>query len=257
MRRLERKSKSCLGRRNYILRKVNGDFGCLQEVNAQEALNTAFRREVMTNYLQFFNFNAQAFKASDFYKRRKDNPIGSGNFNMPLGSGRVDSYGQGCFYGNHREGSAGIYCQLADSSQLVMRKLGFREDNSVSNIKVIFTHTYGIFLKLECRCEAFGKPVFRIFHEGKPFSIFYRQQLMVDLVTVRAVEKEFSRDGSSAGLIHFIYLNEQPLSVEPFFDRFNFLRTHFITSLKGYHKGSKKQGFLVQKNVPVPTFGGI
>jgi len=206
--------------------KIKENLEVFEKVETQKALNAAFRRKVMADYLQIFNLNSQAFKRRDSNERGKDHSVSSSNFNMPAGTRKCNAYRKGSFQRNHSKGSSGIYRQFANRTHGMVNQLSLAKYNSVFNIKGVFVHTAGVFAGLKRCCITLGESVFRVFHKSKPFPVFGRQQFLVNFIPVRAVADKPAGDRSGSGFVHLIYLNQQPLAVESFFDSFNFFSFH-------------------------------
>ena len=200
----------------------------------------------MTNRFYIFKFSPKTLKGRNLDNRNEDYSTCRSDFNLTHRFGRVNTYGQSRFNGNHCQRGACVNSQFDKYRLRLISQPGLAQYNSLRSIKFKFYHRVKCYLKSSY--ISFGKFIFGIFHKDRGSS-FERVKFLIDFIPVGTVSNEFAGNRGGGGFINFVQGNKKPFAMEPLFDCFDFFSFHIIHLICKYilRAGESQEGkFAIQ-----------
>ncbi len=198
------------------------DVEVLEEVEAEQALNRAFRRKIMADHFKIFDFVAKGPELRDSDYGHQNGPASRCYLNFPQGAQRrINADTQDRLVGEHSVTCAGINGQFKIHGESLIFNAGPAEQYSFAMVKAEFSH------QLKGGCVALRKGVGGILYQHG-LTAAQRKKPAVYFISMRAMKEKAAGDGCSGEFINLIHLNQQPLAVETFFDGLNFFSFHTL-----------------------------
>lgn len=210
--------------------EVEPEVKLFEKVESKESIDWAFRWERMTENFKVFDLRAKRSELRDGYDGAVNCSASRSNFSHSTRISGIDPDRQCRLWGNHGESRAGI------QSHLEKNRAYFARDFSAVNNKSVFQSEFstnnGDRHQSKSRSISLWKFVRGAFNENV-FRLFDAKKFLINLIPVRAVCQQFSRQGSGSSFIHFQDTDQEPLAIPlvSFLNGFDVLSFHGKGSL--------------------------